>query len=70
MLPKHLDEEVAVLHLYKIGSKLTKLTPSQAEYISVLVENHYKLPYYGPAGLCTNWVGHIWQASAHARAQA
>ena len=35
MLPKHLDEEVARLHLDKLGVKLTKLTKEQADYIGV-----------------------------------
>ena len=37
VLPKHLDEEVARLHLEQIGVKLTKLTPEQADYIGVPV---------------------------------
>ncbi|KAA6341245.1 Adenosylhomocysteinase [termite gut metagenome] len=45
-LPKHLDEEVARLHLEKIGAKLTELTPQQAEYIGVPVEGPYKAEYY------------------------
>ena len=36
VLPKHLDEMVARLHLTKIGVKLTQLTPAQAEYIGEL----------------------------------
>lgn len=46
VLPKHLDEKVAALHLGKLGAKLTKLTPSQAEYISVPIEGPYKPPHY------------------------
>ena len=46
VLPKHLDEKVAALHLGKLGAKLTKLTPSQAEYISVPVEGPYKPVHY------------------------
>ena len=46
MLPKKLDEEVARLHLEKIGAKLTKLTPAQAEYIGVPVEGPYKADHY------------------------
>ena len=46
MLPKHLDEKVARLHLAKIGVVLEKLTPEQAEYINVKVEGPYKLDYY------------------------
>ncbi|MCX7713668.1 MAG: adenosylhomocysteinase [Chthoniobacterales bacterium] len=45
-LPKHLDEEVARLHLEKIGVKLTKLTPKQAEYIGVPIEGPYKPDHY------------------------
>ena len=41
-LPKHLDEEVARLHLEKIGAKLTKLTADQASYLGVPVEGPYK----------------------------
>ncbi|KAK9159867.1 hypothetical protein Syun_006208 [Stephania yunnanensis] len=46
VLPKHLDEKVAALHLGKLGARLTKLTPSQAEYISVPAEGPYKPPNY------------------------
>ncbi len=46
MLPKKLDEEVARLHLEKIGAKLTQLTPEQAEYIGVPVEGPYKPDHY------------------------
>ncbi|MCH8165301.1 MAG: adenosylhomocysteinase [Planctomycetes bacterium] len=45
-LPKKLDEEVARLHLGKLGAKLTELTPKQAEYIGVPVEGPYKPDYY------------------------
>jgi adenosylhomocysteinase len=45
-LPKKLDEEVARLHLEKIGVKLTTLTPKQAEYLSVPVEGPYKADHY------------------------
>ena len=45
-LPKHLDEEVARLHLEKIGAKLTKLTPDQAAYLGVPVEGPYKPEHY------------------------
>ncbi len=45
-LPKKLDEEVARLHLEKIGAKLTTLTPRQAEYIGVTVEGPYKPDHY------------------------
>ncbi len=46
MLPKVLDEEVARLHLEKIGVKLTKLTNEQADYIGVPVEGPYKPDHY------------------------
>lgn len=46
MLPKHLDEKVAKLHLEKIGVELTELRPDQAEYIGVEVEGPYKPEYY------------------------
>jgi adenosylhomocysteinase len=46
MLPKHLDEEVARLHLGKLGVKLTKLTPKQAEYIGVSADGPYKPDHY------------------------
>ena len=42
VLPKHLDEKVARLHLDKLGVKLTKLTKDQANYIGVPVEGPYK----------------------------
>jgi adenosylhomocysteinase len=45
-LPKHLDEEVARLHLDKIGAKLTVLSKKQADYINVPVEGPYKPDYY------------------------
>jgi adenosylhomocysteinase len=45
-LPKHLDEEVARLHLEKIGVKLTTLSPKQAEYLGVAVEGPYKPETY------------------------
>jgi adenosylhomocysteinase len=46
ILPKHLDEEVARLHLDHLGVKLTKLTPEQAQYIGVKVEGPYKPEHY------------------------
>ncbi|MDG2304836.1 MAG: adenosylhomocysteinase [Candidatus Binatia bacterium] len=46
MLPKKLDEEVARLHLDKLGVKLTKLTKEQADYIDVPVEGPYKPDHY------------------------
>ncbi len=45
-LPKHLDEEVARLHLAKIGVRLTSLTPEQATYIGVKPEGPYKPDHY------------------------
>jgi adenosylhomocysteinase len=45
-LPKKLDEEVARLHLEKIGVKLTKLTPKQAKYIGVPIDGPYKPEHY------------------------
>ncbi len=46
VLPKHLDEKVARLHLDKLGVKLTELTTQQAEYIGVPVEGPYKPDHY------------------------
>ena len=46
MLPKHLDEKVARLHLAKIGVELTELKQDQAEYIGVTVEGPFKPEYY------------------------
>lgn len=46
MLPKHLDEKVAKLHLAKIGVELTELRPDQAEYIGVPVNGPYKAEHY------------------------
>jgi adenosylhomocysteinase len=46
VLPKHLDEKVAYLHLNKVGAKLTKLTKEQAKYISVNVEGPFKPDIY------------------------
>ena len=46
MLPKHLDEKVAKLHLAKIGVELTELREDQAEYIGVKVEGPFKPEYY------------------------
>jgi adenosylhomocysteinase len=46
MLPKLLDEEVARLHLGKLGVKLTKLSAEQSAYIGVPVEGPYKPEYY------------------------
>ena len=46
VLPKHLDEKVARLHLDKLGVKLTRLTPEQAAYIGVPVDGPYKPDHY------------------------
>ena len=46
MLPKHLDEKVALLHLSKIGVELESLSNDQADYIGVKVEGPYKPEYY------------------------
>ncbi len=45
-LPKKLDEEVARLHLERLGVKLSRLTPQQAAYVGVPVEGPYKADYY------------------------
>ncbi|MBO5977048.1 MAG: adenosylhomocysteinase, partial [Bacteroidales bacterium] len=45
-LPKHLDEEVARLHLDHVGAKLSKLTPAQAEYLGVPQEGPFKAEHY------------------------
>ncbi|MEZ5581335.1 MAG: adenosylhomocysteinase, partial [Candidatus Competibacteraceae bacterium] len=46
VLPKHLDEEVARLHLSKIGANLSKLSQKQADYIGVPVDGPYKPNHY------------------------
>ncbi len=46
MLPKHLDEKVARLHLNRLGVELEELRPDQAEYIGVTVEGPFKPEYY------------------------
>ena len=46
VLPKHLDEKVAILHLSKVGAKLTKLSKKQAEYINVDVKGPFKPDTY------------------------
>ena len=46
VLPKHLDERVAALHLAKVGAKLTKLTPKQAQYIGVEANGPFKQEQY------------------------
>ena len=45
-LPRHLDEKVAILHLEKVGAKLTKLSKSQADYIGVKTEGPFKSEQY------------------------
>jgi adenosylhomocysteinase len=46
VLPKKLDEEVARLHLQKIGVKLTRLTKQQADYLGVPVDGPFKSEHY------------------------
>jgi adenosylhomocysteinase len=46
VLPKHLDEKVASLHLEKIGVKLTKLTPKQSDYLGVAAAGPFKPEHY------------------------
>jgi adenosylhomocysteinase len=46
VLPKHLDEKVAALHLEKLGVKLTTLSQKQADYIGVPVEGPFKPDHY------------------------
>jgi adenosylhomocysteinase len=46
VLPKQLDEKVAKLHLGKIGARLTKLTPEQADYIDVPSDGPFKPDHY------------------------
>ena len=46
VLPKHLDEKVAMLHLNKVGAKLTKLSKDQADYISVDTKGPFKSDSY------------------------
>jgi len=46
VLPKHLDEKVAMLHLAKVGAKLTKLSKEQADYISVSQKGPFKPDTY------------------------
>ena len=46
VLPKHLDEKVASLHLKQVGAKLTRLRPEQAQYIGVDIEGPYKPEHY------------------------
>jgi adenosylhomocysteinase len=46
VLPKHLDEQVARLHLEKLGVRLTSMRPEQAAYLGVPVEGPYKPEHY------------------------
>jgi adenosylhomocysteinase len=46
VLPKHLDEKVAALHLEKLGVTLTQLSKKQADYIGVPVEGPFKADHY------------------------
>ena len=46
VLPKHLDEKVAMLHLEKVGAKLTKMSKEQADYISVKPSGTFKPDTY------------------------
>ena len=46
VLPKHLDEKVAALHLAKLGAQLTTLSKAQADYIGVTVEGPFKPEHY------------------------
>ena len=46
VLPKHLDEKVAALHLARVNAKLTKLTPEQADYLGVPADGPFKPDHY------------------------
>jgi adenosylhomocysteinase len=46
VLPKHLDEKVALVHVEALGAKLTKLSPEQAAYIDVPVDGPFKPDHY------------------------
>ena len=46
VLPKHLDEKVAMLHLDKVGAKLTKLTKNQADYLNIDAKGPFKSDSY------------------------
>jgi adenosylhomocysteinase len=46
VLPKHLDEKVAALHLQKLGANLTRMTPEQAAYLGLPVEGPFKPEHY------------------------
>ena len=45
-LPKHLDEKVAMLHLEKLGAKLTKMSPEQSAYIGISQSGPFKPEHY------------------------
>jgi adenosylhomocysteinase len=46
LLPKHLDEKVARLHLTKVGAHLTALSPEQAAYLGIAAEGPFKPAHY------------------------
>lgn len=46
VLPKHLDEKVALLHLPKLGARLTTLTKEQSDYVNIPISGPYKPPHY------------------------
>ncbi|MGY8993019.1 MAG: adenosylhomocysteinase, partial [Rhodospirillales bacterium] len=46
VLPKHLDEKVATLHLGRLGAKLTQMTPKQAEYLGIDSKGPFKAESY------------------------
>jgi adenosylhomocysteinase len=46
VLPKHLDEKVAALHLAKVGARLTQLTPAQAAYLGIAIQGPHKPDHY------------------------
>ena len=46
MLPKKLDEEVALLHLTKLNVKLTRLTETQSKYLDIPIDGPYKADHY------------------------
>jgi len=46
VLPKHLDEKVARLHIKKLGAKLTRLTEEQASYLNMDIDGPYKPAMY------------------------
>jgi len=52
VLPKHLDEKVALLHLPRLGAKLTKLTPEQSTYVNIPANGPYKPAHYRCVCVC------------------